>query len=189
LCKFFTTFLLSQRERQKQREIENTHESQAKLYAKLFPTAKPSISKVTQKQRTNSSQQQQQLTPATKYKNLTTTTTTRRSYIHRQICKLKFHTFQAASHTHTQNTNHCNLKNSQIPTTLTNTDPYCNFKNSDIPSSKKTTHIIPNLNFTDSKLKHTHTHTHIYYCKLKFHRFEDFFIKETHKILLQSPKW
>jgi hypothetical protein len=27
LCKFFTTFLLSQRERQRQREIENTHES------------------------------------------------------------------------------------------------------------------------------------------------------------------
>jgi hypothetical protein len=99
--------------------------------------------------------------------------------------------------THTQNTDHCNLKNSQIPTTLTNTHPYCNFKNSDIPSSKNTTHIIPNLNFTDSKLsnKHTHTHTQTHRNLLLQAQISqisgDFYAKKTHNFCcnLQNGEW
>jgi hypothetical protein len=75
----------------------------------------------------------------------------------------------------------------QIPTTLTNTDPNCNFKNSDIPSSKNTTHIIPNLNFTDSKLKNTHTHRDLLLQTQISQILRFFFLK--HIILLQSPKW
>jgi hypothetical protein len=91
------------------------------------------------------------------------------------------------------------LKIQQIPTTLTNTDPYCNFKNSDIPSSKNTTHIIPNLNFTDSKLsnKHTHTHTHTHtnthkfiIASSNFTDFRIFFYEEKHIIFAAiSKKW
>jgi hypothetical protein len=92
------------------------------------------------------------------------------------IATSKIHRFQQPSQTQIYKLK----KIQQIPTTLTNTDPNCNFKNSDIPSSKNTTHIITNLNFTDSKLKKHHPH----HCKPQLHRFQAQKHTHTHTHLL-----